>query len=172
MMTHIYILRAPDSVEVRYVGATRCPAHRLSGHVARVNSSERMKGWLEGLAGAGERPVMETIEIWHDPVEAREAERFAIERLLAAGHRLLNRDMVQRRTRSRPAGASEGPGLLASWMTAHGATQEGLAAKLHVRQGAVHYWLTARRAPRVETAIRIEELTGIPVISWRPTVAA
>lgn len=167
---HIYTLRAPDSAEVRYVGATSRPAGRAAAHRCRGsnNCAPRLREWLDGLHMRGLLPVMETVEIWHDERGARDAERFAVGRYMAAGHALLNQAMVHPRNRGRGPIACEGPALLRAWMQLHGVTQFALARRLGVKQGAVSFWLCLMRVPRVELALRIESLTGVAVSAWQP----
>lgn len=64
---HIYVLRDPRSNEVRYVGATTNPEHRLFSHIhlaREYEAKQREKGeWIRELLAIGKKPIIETIEI-------------------------------------------------------------------------------------------------------------
>lgn len=169
---HIYVLRAPDSPEVRYVGATCRPVARLAAHrwTGANNCAPRLREWIDGLRARGLRPVMDTLEIWHDAEEARAAERFAIERLSSAGNSLLNQDMIHARPRQRGQVLCDGPTQLRAWMERAGMTQFELSRELGVKQGAVSFWLCFQRTPKLDMAMRIERVTGVPVTAWSASV--
>ena len=65
---YVYLLRAPDSPDVRYVGYTNSPRLRWSLHLsnakrdAKLGRPSALARWLLDLASRGERPVMEVIE--------------------------------------------------------------------------------------------------------------
>jgi transcriptional regulator with XRE-family HTH domain len=61
---------------------------------------------------------------------------------------------------------SDGPARLAKWLKRHGKRQVDLAEDLNVSQAVVSTWLRGISAPRLETALQLEELTKIPVAAW------
>ena len=52
---------------------------------------------------------------------------------------------------------------LKTWMASQNLTQEQLAEKLGVTQGAVSHWLVGRWRPNIDTLLDLEELTGLTV---------
>lgn len=59
--TFIYVLKEPDTGEIRYVGKSNNPKHRLRHHL-RDNKHNRRTAWIEHLRGKGELPVLEIID--------------------------------------------------------------------------------------------------------------
>lgn len=57
---YIYILKDPESTEVRYVGLTRVPKKRLHNHCHRA-STPHFRNWVSSLKGIGKLPVMEIV---------------------------------------------------------------------------------------------------------------
>lgn len=71
----IYILKHPDTLEVRYVGKTiRSLSRRLGNHVDNAKRSKHNKhlsNWILGILAIGKRPIIELIEevdnsIWQE----------------------------------------------------------------------------------------------------------
>ena len=56
------------------------------------------------------------------------------------------------------------------WMQKNGVTQNELAAQLGVSQSFLSIMLHGKRKPSVKTAIKIEEVTGIPYERQRPDI--
>ncbi len=88
----IYTLSDPRTGEVRYVGKTFNPTHRLAVHVAYGGRKHtRSSRWIGGLRKLGARPVMAIVESGQgDAHEA--AERSWIAALRALGVRLTNHE--------------------------------------------------------------------------------
>jgi hypothetical protein len=84
----IYKLIDPRTNEVKYVGRTKCPATRLSGH---INGGHL--GWVYELKIAGLAPIMECIE-WVSEEEAIDREGFWIKSLKNDGCDLVNRQLL------------------------------------------------------------------------------
>jgi hypothetical protein len=62
---HIYVLRDPDSLAVRYVGVTtQRPETRLGSHIcdAKIRPTSHVRRWIAQLLARGQSPVMEVIE--------------------------------------------------------------------------------------------------------------
>lgn len=62
-----------------------------------------------------------------------------------------------------------GPDQFKDWMRRRGFTQADAARYLGFTQPQITQWLaagTGRRNPGLDTAIKIERLTGIPVEAW------
>jgi hypothetical protein len=59
----IYVLKDPDTGDVRYVGKTNNPAKRMSGHMA-AQSDRNLPSvrWVRSLKTNNKKPVMEIIE--------------------------------------------------------------------------------------------------------------
>ena len=71
----IYVLKHPDTLEVRYVGKTvRSLSKRLGNHIANAKGNKHNKhlsNWILSLLREGKKPIIETIEectydIWQD----------------------------------------------------------------------------------------------------------
>lgn len=69
---YIYILKDPNTDEIRYVGMTREPHARLSSHLRGTKRYPKgPKGkWIQGLMDNQQKPVMEIVEVcnssnWH-----------------------------------------------------------------------------------------------------------
>lgn len=62
----IYVLREPDTGEIRYIGQTkRLPSNRLGEHVSRARKkSERCHriSWIQSLIARGLKPVLEILD--------------------------------------------------------------------------------------------------------------
>ena len=62
----IYVLKHPDTLEIRYVGKTvRSLSRRLGNHVANAKGNKHNKhlaNWILGLLSEGKRPLIEQLE--------------------------------------------------------------------------------------------------------------
>lgn len=62
----IYVLRHPDTLEIRYVGKTvRSLSRRLGNHIDNAKRSKHNKhlsNWILKILAAGKRPIIELIE--------------------------------------------------------------------------------------------------------------
>lgn len=76
METKIYVLKCPDTNEIRYVGKTiESLNKRLSGHItkARYNRSTHVSCWIYGLLQENKLPIIKLIELVKDELwEERE----------------------------------------------------------------------------------------------------
>lgn len=63
-MHYIYILRCPDTNDVRYVGCTQYPKIRERNHCLHtINEPKtRVQAWLKTLREQGKPPVFEIVE--------------------------------------------------------------------------------------------------------------
>lgn len=86
-LSAIYVLRCPDSGDVRYVGKAKDPAKRMETHLWSGRGQRPVVCWVRALRAAGKRPVMEVVE-WAADWEACEQRWIAAHR--AEGARLLN----------------------------------------------------------------------------------
>jgi DNA-binding XRE family transcriptional regulator len=64
------------------------------------------------------------------------------------------------------ANGKSGPELLMSWRHRRDVTQETLARRVGVAQGTLCSWERGSRRPRIQLALKLEEITGIPVRAW------
>ncbi len=62
-----------------------------------------------------------------------------------------------------------GPDQLRDWMRRRGFTQADAARYLDWDQGNISVVLAGKRTLGLETALRVERLTGIPVEAWSET---
>lgn len=71
----IYVLKHPDTLEIRYVGKTvRSLSRRLGNHIANAKGNKHNKhlaNWILGLLFEGKRPLIEQLEecdsaIWQE----------------------------------------------------------------------------------------------------------
>jgi hypothetical protein len=87
----IYVLRCPDTGEVRYVGKTVCDLEkRFSGHL-NDNRKTHRKSWIDGLRAKGKIPTIEPIEEFVDGErDWQDRERYWILFFRQKGARLLN----------------------------------------------------------------------------------
>lgn len=88
----LYVLRDPDTDEVRYVGCCEKPGKRLNGHMnTRVYRGQQIGAWIDGLKSQGKRPRMVIVETCLGRTKALWRERQLISRCFRiVGHRLLN----------------------------------------------------------------------------------
>lgn len=83
MAIYIYHLCCPDTGEVRYIGKSNNPEHRLSRHLqASKNPQNYAQRWIATLLRAGKKPILEIAkellpeENWQDVERAAIAEGF------------------------------------------------------------------------------------------------
>ena len=71
---HIYVLRDPQTLDVRYVGKTIQPLRdRLGAHMRRCKQLRTHRDcWIKGLLDAGIKPIIEEIETASGDWETRE----------------------------------------------------------------------------------------------------
>lgn len=90
MKTKIYVLKCPDTKEVRYVGKSNNPEQRLKAHNNKARDIGTYKrNWINKLRVDGKKPIFEIIEevdiaIW------KEKEKYWINYYLAQGAKLVN----------------------------------------------------------------------------------
>lgn len=64
---HIYVLKHPDTLEVRYVGKTvRSLSRRLGNHIANAKGNKHNKhlsNWILSILKENKRPIIELLEI-------------------------------------------------------------------------------------------------------------
>lgn len=65
---------------------------------------------------------------------------------------------------------TEASGRLRDWRRGQGLTQADLAAKLGVSGATLSDWESGKKEPRIESAVRIEQVTdgAVPVRAWLP----
>ena len=88
---HLYILKDPNTYEVRYVGMTTNPKTRLSVHIrgSKYHTRNPKETWIHGLLLNGQKPIMEVIETCQQGTwEVRE--RFWIDFYKQEGYDLTN----------------------------------------------------------------------------------
>lgn len=89
-IAYIYVLRDPDTLEIRYVGKTDNLERRLSVHYAdAIRGHTHCNRWVRTLRDKGKRPVIEAVEQTTSD-EWEERERYWIDYLRAQGCRLTN----------------------------------------------------------------------------------
>ncbi len=61
--TFIYALRDPRTLEIRYIGKSDKPTHRLWYHVSNTRKEKNRKSnWIKSLKAKGLRPILEIID--------------------------------------------------------------------------------------------------------------
>lgn len=77
----IYVLKHPDTLEIRYVGKTvRSLSRRLGNHIANAKGNKHNKhlsNWILSILNTGKRPIIELIEECDNSVW-EERERYCI----------------------------------------------------------------------------------------------
>lgn len=72
---HIYVLKHPETLEVRYVGKTvRSLSRRLGNHIANAKGNKHnmhLSNWILSILNEGKRPIIELLEtcpynIWQE----------------------------------------------------------------------------------------------------------
>ncbi len=61
--------------------------------------------------------------------------------------------------------------LLKRWLKANNLTEQALAERLHITQGAVSHWMTGRGKPGFEVLGRLAALMEVPPSALRPEIA-
>lgn len=85
----VYVLRCPDSMDVRYVGVTKEPKRRLARHITEARSRKTHRhNWIMSLVDKGKRPIFEIVE--EDVDDWKEAEPRWIAHFTENGCRLVN----------------------------------------------------------------------------------
>lgn len=91
MTIYIYHLCCPDTGEVRYIGKSNNPEHRLSRHLqASKNPQNYAQRWMATLLRAGKKPVLQIAKELSPEENWQEVEREAIAEGFARGLRLTN----------------------------------------------------------------------------------
>lgn len=89
-MYKIYVLKDPNTGNVRYVGMTKKTLEqRLAGHIRETGNGDKYE-WINGLRETGQSPIIELIEKGANENKAITRERFWIDHYLQAGCDLLN----------------------------------------------------------------------------------
>jgi hypothetical protein len=88
MTVYIYMLKHPVTGEVRYVGLTRFPAHRLNNEI-NYPHTKHLKNWVNSLKKEALKPIMEIVEEV-DEDSSCSAERRWIAKKREQGCRLIN----------------------------------------------------------------------------------
>lgn len=87
-MVYIYLLKHPETMEVRYVGLTRFPVKRLHNEI-NYPHTKHLQNWVNSLKNLSLKPVMEIVEDAEEGL-ACEAEQRWISEMRARGSRLIN----------------------------------------------------------------------------------
>ncbi len=61
LTTFIYVLKDPDTGEIRYVGKTNYPTRRMNAHFSHKSESRRGR-WIDSLKCLNKRPLIEIID--------------------------------------------------------------------------------------------------------------
>ncbi|MCC6361844.1 MAG: hypothetical protein IT450_24175 [Phycisphaerales bacterium] len=148
--TTIYALKDPNTGAVRYVGKTVTPLReRLKGHLsdARVGrSSTHVMNWLRLLLRAGQKPVIEPLEVVPAGKDWEIRERYWIERGRALGWSLVNISLGGESGNGLPSSKNPHVKLTPQQVleirrryVAGGISQQALAQEYQVSKGAVWY---------------------------------
>jgi len=90
MKTYIYVLKDPETLDIRYVGKTTCLKRRFKSHKClKATKGTHLSSWIVSLRNKGLLPLMETVDI----VEGagwREKESYYIEFYKNQGFDLVN----------------------------------------------------------------------------------
>ena len=89
---YVYLLKDPDTKEVRYVGVSWFPAQRLEQHVNYP--APRQAAWIDGLTLRGLSPILVVLGGTDDRNRALRIETRLIRRYLARGCDILNTNKV------------------------------------------------------------------------------
>lgn len=85
---YIYVLKHPETLEIRYVGLTRYPTKRLNDELSCPHT-KHFANWINSIKKLGLKPIMEIIEDTEEGA-ACDAERKWITEMKLRGCRLLN----------------------------------------------------------------------------------
>lgn len=91
-MKYVYLLKDPDTKEVRYVGVSWAPTIRLDQHVNYP--APRQAAWINGLTLRGLRPLLVVLGGTEDDFRALRIETKLILRYLTRGHGILNTNKI------------------------------------------------------------------------------
>lgn len=92
MKDYVYLLKDPDTKEVRYVGVSGGPTVRLEQHINYPGPG--IASWINGLTRRGLRPILVVLGGTEDRFRALRIEARLIVRYLVRGHRILNTNKV------------------------------------------------------------------------------
>jgi hypothetical protein len=89
--TFIYVLKDPDTQEIRYVGKTIKPLkYRLTGHIYSCKKEKNHRtNWIKSIIKKGKKPIIEMIDFcpWN---KSQELESYWIIKLKNEGCNLIN----------------------------------------------------------------------------------
>jgi len=88
MRHYIYILKDPDTYDIKYVGETSDTLARLKGHIYLYKGTQKCK-WTKNLLEDGKFPILEVIEET-DIDKKSDRERYWIMFYEQQGYNLLN----------------------------------------------------------------------------------
>lgn len=88
--TYIYVLKCPNTGEVKYVGKANKPRDRYKCHLTNLGTQSRYKqNWIKSLRDKGQKPVLEIIR--KVPIEEwKKWEKYYIEYYRDKGFKLTN----------------------------------------------------------------------------------
>ena len=91
-LAYVYALVDPFSGSLRYVGKTKNPASRLSGHIsaARHGALTPVATWVRQILRDGKRPLILALAVTAKGALALQRETTEIERLASEGCQLVN----------------------------------------------------------------------------------
>lgn len=89
-MNYIYILKDPQTNEIRYVGQTVNPLKRKYSHRSKLKGKNYLNNWLVSLFAAGFKPEFHIIAETFNNELANILECFYIKYYINAGYRLTN----------------------------------------------------------------------------------
>jgi hypothetical protein len=95
MKTYFYYLRDPRDNQIKYIGQSKNPKHRLAQHINQAkqgrDKNSRKVRWILGLSEKNLKPILETFEEYQGNVQAAHVrEWILIKEHLDAGHELTN----------------------------------------------------------------------------------
>ena len=89
MKVYIYVLKHPETLEIRYVGLTRFPVKRLNNEI-NYPHTKHLRNWVNSLKQSGLKPLMEVVEESEEGALCDAAERKWIAEMKSRGCRLIN----------------------------------------------------------------------------------
>lgn len=90
---YVYLLKDPDTKEVRYVGVSHAPTLRLEQHMYYTGGVRR-QAWMDGLIKRGLSPILVVLGGTDDRIRAYRIETKLILRYLARGCDILNTNKI------------------------------------------------------------------------------
>ena len=87
---YVYTLTDPRDSQVRYVGVTTNPQHRLRCHISNTNDRQYKSEWVLELRAAGLKPEMTVVAQAANEADGLDLEKEWIERLTNEGYSLTN----------------------------------------------------------------------------------